>query len=304
MKKDVLFLKPYISETIWGGKKLEEYGYECPYEKNAEAWLVSAIENKCSLITNENNMTLLDYYNQNRDFFNNFKGDYPLLVKIIDANDDLSIQVHPDNKYAKEKHNKFGKWESWYVLNCKNNGNIVYGHKAKNKNELVSLIENKKWKDLIIEREIKRGDIIDVPPGTIHAIKSSTLIFELQQSSDVTYRLYDYERLSKDGKPRELHLSDSINMIYYPQDNLKISNNTNNNEILSNPFYKLYKIINDGEQKYCFKNAHWIQATVIDGVGKLNEYDIKKGTTFLVKHNKEFILKGSLTVLISFVPKN
>lgn len=304
MEKDILFLSPYISETIWGGNKLKEYGYTCPYEKNAEAWLVSAIENKCSLITNLNNITLLDFYNQNREFFNNYKDAYPLLVKIIDANDDLSIQVHPDNKYALKKHNKYGKWESWYILDCKQDATIVYGHNAKNKEELVSLIENKKWKDLIVERKIKKGDVIDVCPGTIHAIKSSTLVYELQQSSDITYRLYDYDRVSKDNKPRELHIQDSINMIYYPQNDLEISNNKQSEEILSNKFYNLYKINNTSLKKYCFKNAHWVQATVIEGNGKVNQYNIKKGSTFLIKHGLEFILDGNLTVLISFVPIN
>lgn len=303
MNQNILILKPYIEEKIWGGKKLLEYGYECPYSKNGEAWLISAINNKSSTIVNLDNISLLDFYNNNKAFFNNYNKPYPLLVKIIDANDDLSVQVHPDDAYATEKHNQYGKSECWYILDCKKDGDIVYGHNAQNKEELVEMINNNDWDKLLVTKKINQGDVIDVPPGTVHAIKSSTLIYELQQSSDITYRLYDYNRL-ENNKPRQLHIEDSINVITYPQDNLSIVNSENKKELISNQYFKLIKLTNKNSNDYLFDNAHWIQGTVIKGVGSIDNIAINKGSSFVVRYNHKFNLTGDLEILISYVPIN
>ncbi|WPL40139.1 type I phosphomannose isomerase catalytic subunit [Malacoplasma iowae] len=302
----IIFLEPFIQETIWGGKRLKEYGYNLPYEKNGEAWIISAIKDKESKIKGINK-SLREFYIEKKSFFNNYNGEYPLLVKIIDANDDLSIQVHPDNEYAKNKHGKYGKSECWYILDCKNNSDIVYGHNAKNKTELIDYIKNNKWDNLLKVIKIDKNDFIDVPPGTIHAIKNNTLIYEVQQSSDITYRLYDYDRLSN-GKHRELHINDSLNVIYYPQNNLTISKTNTNYDnkiqlLLENQYFKIIKINVNSNLELLFDDAHWVQATVIDGNGFVDNIKIRKGDNFLVAHNSKFkISSQKMTIIISYVP--
>lgn len=287
------------------GKRLKEYGYNLPYEKNGEAWIISAIKDKESKIKGINK-SLREFYIEKKSFFNNYNGEYPLLVKIIDANDDLSIQVHPDNEYAKNKHGKYGKSECWYILDCKNNSDIVYGHNAKNKAELIDYIKNNKWDNLLKVIKIDKNDFIDVPPGTIHAIKNNTLIYEVQQSSDITYRLYDYDRLSN-GKPRELHINDSLNVIYYPQNNLTISKTNTNYDnkiqlLLENQYFKIIKINVNSNLELLFDDAHWVQATVIDGNGFVDNIEIRKGDNFLVAHNSKFkISSQKMTIIISYV---
>lgn len=288
------------------GKRLKEYGYNLPYEKNGEAWIISAIKDKESKIKGINK-SLREFYIEKKSFFNNYNGEYPLLVKIIDANDDLSIQVHPDNEYAKNKHGKYGKSECWYILDCKNNSDIVYGHNAKNKAELIDYIKNNKWDNLLKVIKIDKNDFIDVPPGTIHAIKNNTLIYEVQQSSDITYRLYDYDRLSN-GKPRELHINNSLNVIYYPQNNLTISKTNTNYDnkiqlLLENQYFKIIKINVNSNLELLFDDAHWVQATVIDGNGFVDNIEIRKGDNFLVAHNSKFkISSQKMTIIISYVP--
>lgn len=302
----IIFLEPFIQETIWGRKRLKEYGYNLPYEKNGEAWIISAIKDKESKIKGINK-SLREFYIEKKSFFNNYNGEYPLLVKIIDANDDLSIQVHPDNEYAKNKHGKYGKSECWYILDCKNNSDIVYGHNAKNKTELIDYIKNNKWDNLLKVIKIDKNDFIDVPPGTIHAIKNNTLIYEVQQSSDITYRLYDYDRLSN-GKHRELHINDSLNVIYYPQNNLTISKTNTNYDnkiqlLLENQYFKIIKINVNSNLELLFDDAHWVQATVIDGNGFVDNIKIRKGDNFLVAHNSKFkISSQKMTIIISYVP--
>src|SRR5699024_2523537 len=154
--------------------------------------------------------TLADVWQQHGELFNkNDKDDveYPLLVKVIDANDDLSVQVHPDDTYAREIEGvPYGKTECWYVLQAEPDAEIVFGHHAKAKNKLHIRMDEGKWDDLLQKKKVEAGDFIYVPSGTIHAIGKGIMILEIQQSSDITYRVYDYDRKDKQGHLRELHL--------------------------------------------------------------------------------------------------
>ena len=134
----------------------------------------------------------------------------------IDAKDDLSIQVNPDDAYAKVHENgSLGKTECWFILDCKENATLVAGHNAKTKEELEHMIHEGRWKEFIREIPIMPGDFIQIDPGTVHAIKGGTLLLETQQSSDITYRVYDYDRLSN-GKPRQKHIAQSFTVITVP----------------------------------------------------------------------------------------
>ncbi len=218
MKK--IELKPYFEIKPWAGTKLTEI-FNAP-KMAGEAWLVSAIKNKESRLENGEELSsfLKDHYEElglkeNEEF--------PVLIKIIDAKEDLSIQVHPDDEYAKSKGFNNGKYECWYILPETTNNKIIFGVKENtSKDELKKAIEDGNLEQYLIYKDIKAKDYLKVVPGTVHAILSNTFILEIQDPCDITYRIYDYNRLPK----RELHIEDSLNVIYknkYPVDLEKYS---------------------------------------------------------------------------------
>lgn len=215
-----LFLTPVMKETIWGGEKLwSEYGYGELGKKFGECWAISAHPNGDCVVREGayQGRTLSELWRDEPQLFGNRpEKTFPLLVKVIDANDDLSIQVHPDDAYAAEHENgSYGKTECWYILDCKEDASLVIGHNARTRQELTEMVEQGRWDELIRVVPVKKGDFIQINPGTIHAIKGGIVLLETQQSSDVTYRVYDYGRLMN-GKPRELHVKQSLDVITVP----------------------------------------------------------------------------------------
>ena len=197
--KDLLFMKPYCREVIWGGQRLKEiYGYETSGCHTGEAWVVSANENGQSVVDRGEykGRTLKELWDSHRELFGNLPGEeFPLLVKLIDAREDLSIQVHPDDGYARlHEAGARGKNECWYILDCPQEADIIIGHRAKSRGELARMVEEKRWDYLLNVIPIHKGDCFYIPSGTIHAIRRGTLLLEIQQNSDLTYRLYDYGR--------------------------------------------------------------------------------------------------------------
>ena len=239
--------------------------------------------------------------------FGNIKEDvFPLLIKIIGAEDDLSIQVHPNNEYAAEHENgALGKTECWYILDCKEDATIVIGHNAKDKAELEDMIRNKKWNDLIRVIPIKKGDFFQINPGCLHAIKGGTLLIETQQSSDVTYRVYDYDRL-QNGKPRELHVQQSIDCItaphvdYNEEKVVEKHDGMTSEKLVICPYYTLEKWDVDGE--YEFKmDKPFLNVSVIDGKGEADGIKVKKGDHFIVPATMDSCgFSGKMTVMVSY----
>lgn len=216
----ILQLQPIFKERIWGGRKLEKvFNYIIPNGHIGECWAISGHQNGSSKIISApyDHLTLDQLYEKyNVDLFNNDKSEkFPLLVKILDANDDLSIQVHPDDDYAKINENDLGKTECWYVLDANDDAKIIDGHTANHKEEFLKRVENN---DLTLwhEKHIKKGDFISIPSKKVHAIGKGSLIYEVQQSSDTTYRIYDYDRIQQDGSKRQLHLNKALDIIDIP----------------------------------------------------------------------------------------
>ena len=194
--RDIIFLQPVFKQMLWGGTRLrDEYGYDIPGDHTGEAWVVSAHSHgDCTVKEGPWAGKPLSWLweNQPQLFGSDGSGQFPLLVKIIDARDDLSIQVHPDEQYARAHENgASGKTECWYVLDCDPDSTIVIGHHAKDREELRRMAAEGRWSDLIRTLPIKKGDFFQIEPGTVHAIRRNTLILETQQSCDITYRLYD-----------------------------------------------------------------------------------------------------------------
>lgn len=309
--KEILFLKPIFKEMIWGGERLKkEFGYEIPSDKTGECWAVSAHSNgDCEILEGMYAGKKLSWLWKNKpELFGTQTSDiFPLLVKIIDAKADLSIQVHPDDAYAKQNENgSFGKTECWYILDCDKDAKIVVGHNAKDKEELKQMIEQKRWSDLIQVRSIKKGDFFQITPGTVHAIKEGTLILETQQSSDITYRLYDYDRL-QDGKPRELHLEKSIDVIQCPHtdivSNTEVEKRENGQieELIACDFYTVYKISLKGRESFAQKEPFTI-VSVIEGNGTIDGRSIKKGDHFILPAGYgDYELDGTMELILSHI---
>jgi mannose-6-phosphate isomerase len=219
----VLKFNSIYKEKIWGGRKLENLGRAIPPGKIGESWEISDYGSDISVVENGElrGKSLRECFNQYKSelFGDAFKNDasFPLLVKIIDAEDKLSVQVHPDDEYAKnyDPTNK-GKKESWILLDTNETSEIVCGFKRTlTRNEYHELIQNNNAEEPLYYRKTEKGDIFLIEPGTVHAIGPGNLILEVQQSSDSTYRVYDYGRLGDDGKPRDLHLEKALDVLNY-----------------------------------------------------------------------------------------
>ncbi len=292
--KELLFTEPIFKEAIWGGSRLRDvYGYEIPSDHTGECWAISAHKNgDCRIASGTfKGMTLSSLWENHRELFGDTCSgkEFPLLIKIIDAKNDLSIQVHPDNVYAAEHENgSLGKTECWYVLDCDENATIVIGHHAANREEVREMIEGKRWSEFIRRIPVKKGDFFQIDPGCVHAIKGGTLILETQQSSDITYRVYDYDRLS-DGKPRQLHIRQSIDVIRAPfredqTDKPVVTADRENGRklhLVTCPYYTCDKIDVKTWWEEDFGND-FANVSILEGQGTVNGISVKKGQHFIV----------------------
>ncbi len=216
----LLFLEPVFVEKIWGGRKLEtEFGYRIPDGPIGECWAISAHPHgDCRVAEGPYaGQTLSQLWADHRELFGNAPGDrFPLLVKILDASDNLSVQVHPDDAYAAEHEDgSLGKRECWYVLDADEEAQIIVGQRARDRAEFLQMVEAGRWDELLNEIPVRKGDFFAVEPGTVHAILAGTLILETQQSSDVTYRVYDFDRVDAAGNARDLHIEQSADVVDY-----------------------------------------------------------------------------------------
>lgn len=309
--REILFMEPIFKSMIWGGCRLNtEFGYSIPDDHTGECWAISAHPNGDCLIKNgtykDKNLSWL--WDNHRELFGNAKGDtFPLLIKIIDAKNDLSIQVHPDDAYAAlNEQGKLGKTECWYILDCPEDGQIVIGHNAKDKEDLKRMISEKRWKELIKLRPIKPGDFFQIEPGTIHAIKAGTMLLETQQNSDLTYRLYDYDRLDH-GKPRQLHLNQSIDVIRCPHNDVTVSgkitsdSNCEIKELIRCRFYSVLMIDIHGRKEF-LQDKSFLNVSIINGEGEIDGVAVKKGDHFILPAEYgTFSIEGNMKLIESFI---
>ena len=307
--KELLFLEPVCTHNIWGGKKLrEEFGYAVEGDDLGECWGISAHPEGDGMIRKGSyqGKTLSQMWAEHPELFGNLPYDrYPLLTKIIDAQDDLSIQVHPDDAYAQKNENgSLGKTECWYIMDCKEDATLVVGHNAKTKDELDDMVAQGRWQELIREGPIRKID-----PGTVHAIKADTLILETQQNSAITYRLYDYGRL-QNGKPRQLHIDKSLDVITVPaksaEDSVKsISSLPENqlNQIYTCEKYTVFKLDVDGTAT--FRQGYpFLAASVLEGEGRVNGDEVRKGDHFILPCGYgEVEAQGNMSLILSTVEK-
>ncbi|MGZ9428643.1 type I phosphomannose isomerase catalytic subunit [Mycoplasma sp. 1012] len=302
--EQIIFLKPYFKKTLWANNNIKKiFNLK---ENIGEAWLISAIKD-CESTLSNTNQKFSDFIKGNPLFFGLDKNEvetfvYPNLTKFLDAKYPLSIQVHPDDEYAK-KFNSLGKNECWYVL--ENTGKpFILGSTTTEKKVFEKVINSKETEKYLNKIELKKGDFVFIESGLIHGIPEETMVFELQQSSDITYRLYDYERIDTDGKKREIHIKESLETmkldlqaIIQKQLNQEGFYNAKNFNLTKKEINNTTEIIDTTKAKYC------TEVVVFEGEGFLNKITkIKQGDVFIVsKQTLNFSISGNIKIFINFV---
>jgi len=224
---------PIFKEKIWGGDKLKTIlNKDIPSNLTGESWEISGIEGDESQVANGpliglSLSALIAEYKEKlvgHKIYKQFGNEFPLLIKFIDANDNLSVQVHPDDTIAAERHQSFGKTEMWYVCEADVNAQLVAGFKEKSsKDEMLENLEQGTVEDLLNFEPVKSDEAFFIPSGSVHAIGKGILLAEIQQTSDLTYRIYDYNRTDSDGHLRDLHIAEAIDVMNYSgTDNCRI----------------------------------------------------------------------------------
>ncbi|CZQ99226.1 mannose-6-phosphate isomerase, class I [Trichococcus collinsii] len=311
---EALFLKPVFQEKIWGGNKLHTvFGFDLPSDRIGENWVISAHPHGASTIENGKfkGERLDDLWKNHPELFgSNCESVFPLLTKILDAKDDLSIQVHPNDAYAKEHEGELGKTECWYIIDAEIGAEIIYNHYARTKQELMEMIRTDNWSELLRRVPVKKGDFFYVPSGTIHAIGKGTLVLETQQSSDTTYRVYDYDRTDGNGRKRQLHKKQSVDVTTVPGLTPKLEIKTDNYgdssivTYLSNRFFNVYEWNIKGALKMVKKDAPFVLVTVVEGSGELvieeTVYPLQMGTSCILPVGiEDWLVKGNLKIIAS-----
>lgn len=300
----VLFFKPLFMKRIWGDQYFKnELKYDLDFEPYGEMWSLSSVKGNETIIENGEyqGMTLSDIFLSHNELFNFKEKEFPLLIKLIHTKDLLSVQVHPDDDYALKNENQLGKTECWYFLDSSKDSFIYYGHHSKNKDELKKAIEEGKCEQLLNKYSIKKDDFAYIPSRTIHALGKDLLLLEIQQSSDVTYRLYDYNRLGLDGKPRQLHISKALDVIDFNDDNQQIINFQNKyGSIVTSDFFDIEKVLIKGEEKISLKDNVFHIISVIKGSINLQNHQLKLGESCLTTCDmNEIVVNGNAELLIT-----
>ena len=295
--------EPIYKERIWGGKRLEtQFGKDLGgKDAIGESWELSAVEENVSVVSNgslagNDLQELIEIYMGDlvgEKVFEKFGTEFPLLIKLIDANDDLSIQVHPNDKVAKERHNAYGKTEMWVALDDSENPRLISGfNQDTNQDTFLKMLNDNTVTQLFNYEKVRKGDVFFVPAGRIHAICSGNLVAEIQQTSDITYRIYDYDRKDANGNGRELHLDLSLDVIDYskvkdPKTTYELVENTPVELVSCNYFTTNRLVLNKpiGRDYYSFDS--FVIFMCIEGnceicyAGKSKE-TMKKGDTVLI----------------------
>lgn len=220
-----LKFKPILKDVIWGGTRLRDtLGKDIKSDSCGESWEISGVQGNISVVENgylkgNNLQEITEIYMGELvgdHVFEKFGVEFPILIKYIDANDLLSIQVHPDDELARTRHNAYGKTEMWYIIDSEPEAKLISGFKEPISREVyLENFKNKTLPEILNYEEVGNGDVFFMPAGRVHAIGSGILLAEIQQTSDITYRIYDWDRLDASGKGRELHTELAIDAIEY-----------------------------------------------------------------------------------------
>ncbi len=306
---------PILKERIWGGTKLKNYlNKPISSEITGESWELSTVPNDVSVINNgifkgKNLNELVDLYPEEilgKEVYKRFGKQFPLLFKYLDAREDLSIQLHPNDELAKVRHNSFGKTEMWYVMQADEKARLIVGFKEdSSKEKYLQKLESNDILSLLKEISVKKGDVFLLETGTIHAIGAGIVIAEIQQTSDVTYRIYDWDRVDANGNKRELHTELAIDAINYKTTSAKKEYEAIENKSISVvdcPYFKT-NIISLNDAILIDKTSDSFMVLMcteghFEFILEDQKYTYQTGDTVLIPAVlTSFLLKGTATVL-------
>jgi mannose-6-phosphate isomerase len=285
----IIKFKPIPISKVWGGKNLSKM-YNIDIDNIGEIIGISAHHAYSNVISNGpfKNLTFNEFFSKHRNLFGNFpNNEFPLLFKVIDAAEDLSIQVHPNDEYAKLNEHSFGKDECWYILDKTHEARIQIGHHAKTLNELIDAINNSSLESLLDYHKINIKDYYYIPSGKVHAICKNTTLLEVSQSSNITYRLFDYNRLDN-GKLRELHIKKSLDVITVPDTKIQ--------KVHDKRLFTFDIIETKDEKKIAHLYGDYI--FVVDGNGHFNDEPINKNEFIMVTSGFEYNIKGNMELAL------
>ena len=290
-------LYPECKDYIWGGNKLKEkYGKKTKKKPCAESWELSF--HKDGLTRLSNGKTLAETVTE-KDLGENVKifPFFPVLIKFIDAKENLSVQVHPSDDYALKHENSFGKTEMWYIVEAEENAGIYLGfNRDVTKEEYETAIKEKRLTGLLNFYEVKSGDCYFIPSGTIHAIGKGCLICEIQQNSNLTYRVYDYGRKDKNGNERELHIEKALKVT-----NLKKFEPITFDGCLGQcEYFTVTKHVINGEMTLFTDETSFNCVTCVKGNGFIEDMKIKQGDSFFIPANYgSYMIKGACDCIVT-----
>ena len=304
----VLFFKAIPRPAIWGHTKVRDFfGYDDFPEGIGQSWSFSAQDGEGLSTVCINGgfkgKTLKELWEKHQELFGHPGEDFPVIISLVGPEDDLSIQVHPDDEHAQKIGYKRGKNEAWFFIESDPGASIVYGQKTKNKEELQEMINQDKWDDIYKKYPVADGDFVYLPAGCLHAMGKGNVVYEIQQSTDVTYRFYDYHRKDKDGNERELHLKQAIDCLSFDKDIDKndvhpvVKENMKETIFISNDSFTVSQLLVIGKCQY--KCDNYQLATVVKGSGKVDEYDVKVGDNFLIPTNTSIELDGQMMIMMT-----
>ena len=296
-----LLLSSIPKTALWGGQKLNRYYENCPYEKFSELWVLSVREEDQCVIQNgsEKGKTLREYLGHNEPF--------PLLIKFIDAADKLSVQVHPDDEMGAKEGDQ-GKTEMWYIMEAEEGAELIYGLKeGKTAADFCKAVEAGNVDSVLHHQPVKAGETYFIPAGMIHGIGAGILVAEIQQNSDLTYRVYDYDRVGADGKKRPLHIEKSMAAAkdLTPADVERLQFEGGSEGIVNCCYFMVAQ--HDGAFKGCVKDVFEV-LMVTSGCGRVTAggetVELKAGQCcYLPENLGEYTVEGDLTLLRSHINK-
>lgn len=315
-------LTPAFKDYIWGGTRLrDEYGKKCEFDKVAESWELSCHKDGASVVADgaDKGLTLQEYIDKHgkqvlgsdcQKF-----DEFPVLIKLIDAKDNLSVQVHPNDEYALKVEGEYGKTEMWYIVDCDEGAELLYGFKHEiSKEEFAARIADNTLLEVTNNVPVHKGDVFFIEAGTLHAIGKGILIAEIQQNSNTTYRIYDYGRVGKDGKPRELHIDKAKDVTRlapakkYAEADTVINEGYNSKLMASCDYFTTYVLNINGKAELEADDKSFNSLLILDGEAEITSNDgsekikaVKGDSVFVTSGSGKYSVSGNCQAILTKV---
>ncbi len=299
---ELVKLKPGVKDYIWGGTYFKKFNKGTSLDRVSECWELSVRDNDSSIIASgkDEGKRLVDIISKEdigpvMDRFPYF----PLLIKLIDAKENLSVQVHPSDDYALKYEQSFGKSEMWHIISADEGSGLYVGlNKDYSEEDIEKALKEGSILNCLNFFKVKPGDTFVINPGTIHAIGAGVRLIEIQQNSNLTYRLYDYNRLGNDGKPRQLHIEKALNVIDYKK---YVLNRNQSSLLADNQYFRVQRIEIKDKLTLKANNGSFMSFTFIKGNGFVDDVPYQQFDTFFLPYGEECEIKGESIIILSEV---